>query len=266
MAPGHDRARIGDQLGGLQRRAGAPDRALSTAVIAFNDAPSLRRLRLILDDAAAAAQPAPLESLVLSAGSDPMVPIAVRLLAGAVDDIASAAVLDPGHPSTTLDATAVIVGGLLRTSVTPTAGHVERGDALIAGLDRVWPGRGVSLELGREADSEPADQPSPLSPRVIGILERVVPDTRRATVAAALIEAVAAEVMSNKWRSSYGLVARMVVALASATEASGRGSATTVVAEYDRTYRRFSAFRKELASAVSDDRLRRSRRSATGRA
>jgi hypothetical protein len=265
IAPGHDRARLADQLGGLQRRAGAPDRALSTAVVAFNDAPSLRRLRLILDDADAVEQPAPLESLVLPAGSDPMVRAATRLLAGAVDDIASAVAIDPGRPSTTLDATAVIVAGLLRTSATPTAGHVERCDALMAGLDRVWPGRGVSPELGREANRED-EEPSLLSPRVIGVLERVAPDTRRATVAAVLIEAVAAEVMSNKWRSSYALVARLVVALASAIEASGRGSATTVVAEYDRTYRRFSAFRKELASAASGDRLWRSRRSATGHA
>jgi hypothetical protein len=260
IAPGHDRARLADQLGGLQRRAGASDRALSTAVIAFNDAPSLRRLRLILDDADAVEQPAPLESLVLPAGSDPMVRAATRLLAGAVDDIASAAAIDPGRPSPTLDATAVIVAGLLRTSAMPTGGHVERCDQLLAGLDRVWPGRGVSLELGRVADSEPDDEPSPLGPRVIGVLEHVAPDTRRVTVAAEVIEAAAAEVMSNKWRSSYGLVARMVVALASATEASGRGPATTVVAEYDHTYRRFTAFRKELASAASGDRLRRSKR------
>jgi hypothetical protein len=189
-----------------------------------------------------------------------MVRAATRLLAGAVDDIASAAAIDPGRPSPTLDATAVIVAGLLRTSATPTGGHVERCDALLAGLDRVWPGRWVSLELGRVVDSERDDEPSPLSPRVIGVLEHVVPDSRRATVAAEVIEAAAAEVMSNKWRSSYGLVARMVVALASATEASGRGPATTVVAEYDRTYRRFTAFRKELASAASGDRLRRSKR------
>lgn len=43
IAPGHDRPRLSDQLAGL-RRAGASDRALSTAVIAFNDAPSLRRI------------------------------------------------------------------------------------------------------------------------------------------------------------------------------------------------------------------------------
>jgi hypothetical protein len=132
--------------------------------------------------------------------------------------------------------------------------------------DRVWPGRGLSPELGRDAKSEPDEEPSPLSARVIGVLEHVAPDPRRATVAADLIETVAAEVMSNKWRSSYALVARLVVALASAIEASGRGSATTVVAEYDRTYRRFSAFRKELAAAASGDRLGRSRRSATGHA
>ena len=263
IAPGHDRARLADQLGGLQRRAGAPDRALSTGVIAFNDAPSLRRLRLILDDADAVEQPAPLESLVLPAGADPMVRAATRLLAGAVDDISSAVVVEPGRSSTALDATAVMVAGLLRTSATPTAGHVEHCDALMAGLDRAWPGRGGSLQLEREANSEPNEEPSPLGPRVIGVLEQIAADSRRATVAAELIEAVAAEVMSNKWRSSYALVARLVVALASAIEASGRGSATTVVAEYDRTYRRFSAFRKELASAASGDRLRRPGRSST---
>jgi hypothetical protein len=181
-------------------------------------------------------------------------------MAGAVDDLASAAAIDPGRPSTTLDAIAVIVAGLLRTSATPTGDHVERCDELMTGLDRVWPGREVSPELGHLSDSEPDDEPSPLSPRVIGVLEHVAPDPRRATVAAEVIEESAAEVMSDKWRSSYGLVARMVVALASATEAGGREPATTVVARYDHASRRVTAFRKELAFAASGHRLRRSKR------
>ena len=180
-----------------------------------------------------------------------------------MDDISNPVAVDRARFSTTLEATAVMVAGLLRTSATPTARHVECCDALIARLDHAWPGREALVELRRQASIEPNEEPSPLSPRVISVLEGIAADDRRVTIAAELIEAVADEVMSNKWRSSYGLVARLVVALASAIEASGRGSATTVVAEYDRTYRRFSAFRKELAAAASSEPLRRPGRSAT---
>ena len=71
IVPSHDRARLADQLAGLQRRIGAHDSALATGVIAFNDEPTLRRLRQILDDADVVERAAPLESIVFQRGPIP---------------------------------------------------------------------------------------------------------------------------------------------------------------------------------------------------
>lgn len=43
----------------------------------------------------------------------------------------------------------------------------------------------------------------------------------------------------------------MVVALAYTTQTVGRGTAASVIAEFDREYRRFAAFRKELEQAAN---------------
>lgn len=72
----------------------------------------------------------------------------------------------------------------------------------------------------------------------------------RLTVARHRVETSAADVMSNKARGSYGRVAQLVVALAHISEDAGCGTAASVIADFDREYRRFAAFRKELQHAA----------------
>ena len=154
------------------------------------------------------------------------------------------------HVSTGLDAPAVAIAALLRTSTSASGRHLRLCDARVGTLDRSFAFRDARFELERDEEIEPDPEPSPLAPRVINALESVTVDHDRLGVAAALLDAVAAEVMSNKWRSSDALVAQLVVALAHTNEAAGQGAAADVIAGYDRTYRRFAAFRKELLQAA----------------
>lgn len=244
------RAHLADQYSGYQRRSGDHRGALTTGLVAFSDDPSLDRLRQLLDDADAADQPAPIDALRATAGSDPLVHVSVRLLAGLVDDVPRADERDRMHVSTGLDAPAVAIAALLRTSTSASGRHLRLCDARVGTLDRSFAFRDAMFELERDEEIEPDPEPSPLAPRVIKALESVTVDHDRLGVAAALLDAVAAEVMSNKWRSSYALVAQLVVALAHTNEAAGQGAAADVIAGYDRTYRRFAAFRKELLQAA----------------
>jgi hypothetical protein len=243
--PSRERARLADQYGGYQRSAGDHDGALATGVVAFGASPSLRRLRQVFDDAGAAGQPAPLGALSQTAGADPLVRLAVRLLAGQVDDQSDATA--SVRLGTTLEASSVAIAALLRTSTASQGRHTKLCDALIGALDGTRADR-HHYELMRQAGSDP--EPLPLAPRLIAALVVVAPQVERLTLAVGLVEAAAADVMSNKWRGSYPLVARLVVALAHTSEAAGGGSAVGVIGEYDRTYRRFAAFRKELQQAA----------------
>jgi hypothetical protein len=55
-------------------------------------------------------------------------------------------------------------------------------------------------------------------------------------------------VRSNKLRGSSELPAQLVVVLAHTSQAVGHGMSSSVIADYDRTHRRLSAFRKDCVS------------------
>ena len=110
---------------------------------------------------------------------------------------------------------------LLRTSTASQGRQIKLCDALIGALDGTRADR-HHYELTRQAGSDP--EPLPLAPRVIAALAVVAPDVERLTFAPGLVEAAAAAVISNKWRGSYPLVARLVVALAHTSPVGDRQS------------------------------------------
>ena len=86
--------------------------------------------------------------------------------------------------------------------------------------------------------------PSQLAGRIVDVIARVPPNLEPLAVARNRVEAASAEVMSNKARGSHGIAARMVVALAHISQAAGWGTAASVIADSDREFRQFAAFRK----------------------
>ncbi len=157
------------------------------------------------------------------------------------------------RPASTLELAAVAVAGLLLTSTASAGVHTRLSEALLATLDAGRVAWDIGLRRTPRLDTaDPDPEPRPLAPRIAAALHQVPPDPERLTIAAERVDAIAADVLSSKSRSAYGLVARLVVALAHASAAADQATAPSVIEHYDRTYRRFAAFRKELKQASGD--------------
>lgn len=243
--PSRDRAQVADLHSHHQRQAGDQRGALATGLVAFSDRPSLGRLRQVLDDADATRQTAPLAVLASAAGADPLVRLTVQLLAGQIDDVPAVTIAP--YPRWTTDNEAVAIGGLLLGSTHHRGRHTNLCTALLGPLDGASTDHNSYLRLRqRPGGTQPQVGPLPLAPRVVLAIASVSPNVERLTVARHRVETSAADVMSNKARGSYGRVAQLVVALAHTSEDVGCGTAASVIADFDREYRRFAAFRKEL--------------------
>jgi hypothetical protein len=247
LEPSRDRARIADQHASLQRRVGEHRGALASGLVALRDDPTLLRLRWVLDDADTAATPVDLDDLAGHIG-DPSVGMALRFLSGRPDVVDH---LVGERPGATLELGAAAAAGLMLTSTATAGAHTRLCEALIATLDTGRAAWDAGLRRRPHfAGGDPDPEPKPLAPRIAAALRQVPPDPERLTVAAERVEVLAADVLSNKSRSHYGLVARLVVALASTSAAADQATASSVIEHYDRTYRRFAAFRKELQQAA----------------
>ena len=91
-------------------------------------------------------------------------------------------------------------------------------------------------------------------------LARVEPDATHLTMARGIVHDTAESILDAKERSGYAIAAELIALLAVTTEAIDGTPATTVTAEFDARYRRFSAFRKELRAATGQEPVRPPRR------
>lgn len=249
LEPSRDRAHVADQHAGLQRSVGQHRGALASGLVAFIDAPTLLRLRWVLDDADTAGSRVDLDDIV-GRVDDPAVRLALHHLAG-WPDLADRIVGE--RPDSTPELAAVAVAGLLLTSTASAGVHTRLSEALLATLDTERVAWDTGLRRTPRLDTaEPDPEPRPLAPRIAAALHQVPPEPARLTIAAVRVDAIAADVLSSKSRSAYGLVARLVVALAHTPGAEDQATASSVIEHYDRTYRRFAAFRKDLQQASGD--------------
>ena len=111
LGSSRERARVADLHAANQRSTGDPRGALGTDVVAFSDAPSLGRLRQVLDDAELAGEAVPHATLAGATGADPLVRLAVHFLGGEIDEVPARTEV-PYSPRR-IDSEAVAVAGLL---------------------------------------------------------------------------------------------------------------------------------------------------------
>lgn len=256
LGDSHELAALADVGAHLHRELGNDEAARGADLRAWSVSPTSARLEWVLNDLVELGSDARAEVMdELAATSDVSSDLLVILaiLRGDLDEVSAGGgwrvptraveVADRLVFAAYVGAGAGVrlpgVDHMIRNAIGPRAGgaHLE---ALAARRTAVLAGGGGEL---------PAP-PRRLVDATLAAVTALPSDPARLDDANALLDRSAAVVLGGKLRGAYGLVAEMVVVLAEGLDAAGRVPRELTVERYDREYRRFSAFRKELAAAV----------------
>ncbi len=239
-ASSHRLAVLADTAANVDAQLGRP--AFAAAATAWAAHPTISRLEAVLD----AARPNERTSFIAATAEHPptdrFLATATRILAGDVPAAATgaldAATLDWGRAALRLAVVACCA----------TAGPTT--------MPLAEPALAAAYTTARrQAHSWLPEAPAPGTPLVTHLrreLARVEPDATHLTMARGIVHDTAESILDAKERSGYAIAAELIALLAVTTEAIDGTPATTVTAEFDARYRRFSAFRKELRAATAE--------------
>jgi len=232
---------------GLMAAVGRGADAAEVAARAVRAGPTVARLETALDTAELAGNDQQLSARELFAGGQP----ADAMLALALTMLRGEPVAPLPETLHRLGPAGTAAVQLAATAWCASAGGVTKSTAKVVaaacGHDDPF---SVMVALRAERHGPPPTARVALADRLVAALRELPRDPDGLELARAEVDAFAGEVTASKSRRAYATVARLVVLLGEASEASGGLRATGVVAEYDQRYRRFSAMRAELSKAA----------------
>ncbi|MDZ7678213.1 MAG: hypothetical protein U5K29_06655 [Acidimicrobiales bacterium] len=241
----YDLAALADLAAAVHHQLGHSSDAAACAARAWRAHPTTRRFEVLLE-----LHPRQ-QALEIATANPRTEPLLAAQVAAVADDPAGvvAATAADRAPWGRVEVDAFAAAWLCATAVAPGTAPVADAQLRRTAVDRR--AHLGELEARRQPSAVVEINPTSLAERLLDAPQPAKDFSDRLARAGEVTERAVERVLGAKQRDQYLTVAEMVVGLGVCRQASGGESLDEVVADFDRRYRRFAAFRRALVSAQS---------------